>query len=81
MVLTAELFYYTWCRVQCIHTGYLINMATATHQDLKAQQNQLKIEISHLKSPERIARIAKDKLGLAMPSLDQTIVISYQKGL
>ena len=75
VVFIAELFLYTWCRVNCIAVGYDISKETKKHQELIALQNNLKIEMASLKSPERIAKIAKDQLGLIVPSKDQTITI------
>lgn len=71
-----ELLFYTWCRVQCIRTGYEITRETEKHEKLIKRQNNLKIEISRLKSPERIARIAKFELGLALPGPGQVIVVN-----
>ena len=75
VVFIAELFLYTWCRVNCIGVGYEISKATQEQQELIALQNNLKIELASLKSPERLAKIAKDQLGLIVPSKDQTIVL------
>ncbi|MCF8067312.1 MAG: cell division protein FtsL [Desulfobacterales bacterium] len=70
-----ELLFYTWCRVQCVRTGYEIANETRRHQQLEMLQNNLKIEITHLKSPERISKIAEKKLGLVTPTPEQMIVI------
>lgn len=75
VVFIAELFLYTWCRVNCIDVGYEISKETKKQDELIALQNNLKIELASLKSPERIAKIAKDQLGLKAPTKSQTIVI------
>jgi cell division protein FtsL len=75
VVFISELFLYTWCRVNCIGVGYDISKETKKQQELIALQTNLKIELASLKSPERIAKIAKDQLGLIVPSKDQTITI------
>jgi len=75
LFLIAELFFYTWCRVQCVRTGYEISKENTEHRRLLMLQKNLKIEIARLKSPERIANIAKTQLGLVMPSARQTILI------
>lgn len=74
-IFLAELLFYTWSRVQCIETGYEISSATKHHQDLITLQNNLKIELASLKSPERIAKIAKNQLGLITPTIEQMIII------
>jgi cell division protein FtsL len=75
VVFITELFLYTWCRVNYIDVGYEISKETKKQNELIALQNNLKIELASLKSPERIAKIAKDQLGLKAPTKSQTIVI------
>ena len=75
IIFIAELFLYTWCRVNYIDMGYEISKETNKQNELIALQNNLKIELASLKSPERIARIAKYQLGLKAPTKSQTIVI------
>ena len=74
VIFIAELFLYTWCRVNYIDTGYEISKETKKQHELIALQNNLKIELASLKSPERIARIARHH-GLSVPTKSQTIVI------
>jgi cell division protein FtsL len=74
-VFIVELFTYTWCRVNCISVGYEISKETKKQHELIAFQNNLKIELASLKSPERIAKIAKNQLGLKVPTKRQTIII------
>ncbi|MFC1817311.1 hypothetical protein ACFL0M_15585 [Thermodesulfobacteriota bacterium] len=74
-IFITEMLAYTWSRVQCVRFGYDIS-ATIDHQrDLQLLQNNLKIESARLKSPERIAKIAKDRLGLRIPRPEQMIII------
>lgn len=70
-----ELFSYAWCRVQCIRVGYEISGAVADHKKELAIRNNLKIELARLKSPQRVARIAREQLGLITPKPEQTIII------
>jgi cell division protein FtsL len=70
-----ELFFYTWCRVNNVGLGYVVASETDKQSKLLAYQNNLKIELARLKSPERIARIAQEQLGLSMPRAGQTIVM------
>ena len=71
----ALLLVYTWCRIQSVQTGYEISNAVKINEKRIARNNNLKIEHAYLKSPERIARKAKEKLGLVMPTAKQIIVI------
>lgn len=74
-VFLTQLLFFTWCRVQTIGTGYEISKETQRRQDLINFQNNLKIELARLKSPERIAKIAKNQLGLITPTPEQMIII------
>lgn len=74
-IFIAELLLYTWCRVQCTQLGYEITRATELQQQRLRLQNSLKIEMARLKSPARIASYARQRLGLKMPSPEQTVVL------
>jgi len=69
------LLFYTWCRIQCVQTGYEISKAVKINKKRMARNNNLKIEHAYLKSPERIAKKAKEKLGLIMPTAKQIIIL------
>jgi cell division protein FtsL len=71
----SELFLYTWSRVQCVGIGYEISKAAARQKEFVAFQNNLNIELASLKSPARIAEIAKTRFGLKMPTSEQMITI------
>ena len=71
----AELLFYTWCRVQCVQIGYEITKQSAVNRKRITLQNNLKIELARLRSPERISNIASMQLGLVMPKSNQTIVM------
>lgn len=74
-IFIAELFLYTWCRVQCTRIGYEIPKETEHYRSLLTLQNNLKIELASLKSPERIEKIAKQQLGLTIPTPEQMVII------
>jgi len=71
----AELLFYTWCRVQYVRVKYEIQEQTTRIRKLSAMQDNLKIELARLKSPQRIAKIARTQLGLVTPTPKQIIVI------
>ncbi len=75
LVGVAEMLFYTWCRVQCVRTGYQIAQESRRQQELTRFQNNLNIELARLKAPENISRIARDKLSLAMPEPQQMVVV------
>jgi cell division protein FtsL len=75
VVFIGELLFYTWCRVQYTRTKYDIAKQVKSVQQLSAMRDNLKIELARLKSPRRIAKIAREQLGLISPSAKQTIVM------
>lgn len=75
VVFITEMLLYTWSRVQCLRQGYGMSVAIEKQRELQQQQNNLKIELAHLKSPERITKIARERLGLRPPKPEQTVII------
>ena len=69
------LFFFTWCRVQSQDIRFEINAERIEQKELSRLQNQLRIEIERLKTPERIGKIAREKLGLYPPKPKQVIVL------
>ena len=74
-IFLMELLFFTWCRVQTIGAGYEISKEAKRQQDLITLKNNLKVELARLKSPERIAKIAKNQLGLITPTPEQMMII------
>jgi cell division protein FtsL len=70
-----ELLFYTWCRVQSIQVQYEISELADNQDRLVMMQDNLKIELARLKSPQRISKIAKEQLGLILPTNKQLILV------
>ena len=74
LVFIAELFAYTWCRVQSVRMGYEIAAETKTYEQQRTIRKNLDIELARLKAPNRIEALGR-KLGLAPPAPRQIIVM------
>ena len=74
LVFIAELFAYTWCRVQSVRVGYEIAAATRTYEQQRTIRKNLAIELARLKAPNRIEALGR-KLGLAPPATRQIVVM------
>jgi cell division protein FtsL len=74
-IFIGELLVYTWSRVQYTQAGYDISRAVREQQRLLAVQEELKVELARLKSPERLARIAESSMGLKRPTSRQMVVV------
>ena len=68
-------FGYVWCRVQVVHLGYKLSGAHRIHTQLLNDSKKLHLELARLKAPERVERIAIEKLGLNRPSKEQIVVL------
>ncbi len=75
LLIMGEFFLYAWSRVQCTKMGYEIIREENKYKNQINVRNNLQIEIARLKSPKRISRIAKTRLGLIMPAPKQTIIL------
>lgn len=75
VVLTAELFVFTWSRVQCTSVGYALTHQQDEHNRLLSLEKKLRIERAHLMSPDRISDLATRKMGLQMPEQNQILTI------
>ena len=73
--LIAELLGYTWVRVQCVRVGYEIAVLNRETLRLNELQDNFKLELARLRSPQRITKIAREKLGLTMPAPRQMMVL------
>ena len=74
-IFIVEFFLKTWCGVQCIQTGYEISVAMKKQQNLMNMQKNVTIELVHLRSPQILMKIAKEKFELTIPEPDQVIII------
>jgi cell division protein FtsL len=74
-VFITEMLGYTWARNQCVQVGYEISALGKEQQRLNELQANLRVELARLKAPQRITKIAQEKLGLTLPTPKQTIVM------
>lgn len=65
--------FYIWSRIQIVEYGYSINDLTLKQEKLIEENKKLKVEVATLKSPERIEKIAQEKLGMQTPTTGQMV--------
>ena len=75
IILTLELFVFTWSRVQCTSVGYELTRQQDEHSRLLSLERKLIIERAHLRAPDRIAMIARERMGLRIPEQNQILTI------
>ncbi|HET8580593.1 MAG TPA: cell division protein FtsL [Nitrospiraceae bacterium] len=70
------LLLYVWERVEIVRIGYQIERLKVKKVALERERDELQVKLSALTSPERIARVATEKLGLVPPQRGQVILVN-----
>ena len=60
-----------WSRVQIVQYGYEINDLRKKQLELTEQGKKLKVEVATLKSPQRLEKMAVEKLKMLPPKQEQ----------
>ena len=69
---------YVWTRVQVVESGYRLRKLEEQQDRLKEANRSLLVEAATLKSPQRMAQIAK-QLGLQRPMENQIVFLKKDK--
>ena len=64
-----------WCRVAVINAEYKISTLEASVRKISGNLQTLQIEVSSLRQPQRIARIARNELGLVVSDPNRVITV------
>ena len=82
VIITAGLclvFFFVWERVDIVRLGYHIERLKAQKVLLERERDQLQVKFSALTAPERIAKVATDKLGMVPPQQGQVLIVHPQQ--
>lgn len=74
-VFLGEFYCFAWTSTKHRDISYAITNQKAEYKRLLIRQKNLKIEVAVLKTPQRIERLARVKMGLKTPSQNQIITI------
>lgn len=69
------LFVYLWSRVNVVQYGYELSMVNSERAEFMEKNRRLRVELTKLKSPQRIELVATEELGLVYPRGEQVILI------
>ena len=72
-------FVFVWERVDVVRLGYQIERLKIQKVLLERERDQLQVKFSALMAPERIAKVATEKLGLVPPQQGQVLIV-HQPG-
>lgn len=68
-------FVFVWERVDVVRLGYQIERSKSQKILLERERDQLQVKFSSLAAPERIAKVATEKLGLVPPQQGQVLMV------
>lgn len=68
-------------RYRVLRTGYAIGEKLAEKRELEEEARKLRLELSLLRSPERVERLAREKLGMVRPDPERIRVVHTQSQL
>lgn len=64
---TSAALAHVWVRLQVVRLGYQISHETEREKRLQQVHRKLQVERALLRSPERLERLARERLSLTMP--------------
>ena len=68
-------FVFVWERVDVVRLGYQIERLKTQKILLERERDHLQVKFSTLSAPERIAKVATEKLGLVPPQQGQVLMV------
>lgn len=75
------LLFYLWPNVELLRNGFQYNGLLSQKERLVEENKALRLEISALKSMDRIERIARGRLNMAYPKKDQLFYVKVNNNL
>lgn len=78
LAVMALLLLYVWERVDIVRAGYHIERLKSKKVLLQRERDELRVKVSALTAPERIARAAAEKLGMIPPQQGQVILVKVE---
>ncbi|MCH6558004.1 MAG: cell division protein FtsL [Nitrospirae bacterium] len=66
---------FVWERVDVVRVGYHIERLKSEKAALERERDELRVKLSGLTAPDRIARVAMGQLGMVRPRQGQVILV------
>ena len=73
LCLASAGFFKAWVAGRYIHEGYAVSASISEQKRLLAERDQFRTEILCLRSPERIEALARNELGMDVPTPDRLL--------
>ncbi len=66
---------FVWERVDVVRVGYQIERLKSEKAALQRERDELRVKLSGLTAPDRIARVAMGQLGMVRPRQGQVVLV------
>jgi cell division protein FtsL len=73
LILIVAAFVQVHAKLTAVELGYALSAAASEHQQLLTDQHSLQVEVATLRSPQRLRKLAVEKLGLVEPNSTQLL--------
>ncbi len=73
-------FVFVWERVDMVRVGYHIERLKHDKVLLERERDELRVKVSALAAPHRIAKVAAEKLGMTPPQPGQVVMVQTVPG-
>jgi cell division protein FtsL len=78
VVVTSMILLFVWERVDVVRLGYQIERLKSQKVLLERERDELRVRLSSLTAPERIARAASEKLSMVLPEKGQVVLVHLE---
>lgn len=75
MGLLAFVLGYVWERVDIVRVGYKAEQLKTQKIKLERERDELSVKLAALSAPDRVAKVAREKLGMVQPQQGQIVVV------
>ncbi len=80
VLLMGSVLLYVWERVEIVRLGYHVERLKTKRVVLQRERDELQVKLSALSAPDRLARVATDRLGLVPPRQGQVVLVAVKPG-
>ena len=78
LAVISLLLLYVWERVDVVQVGYRIELLKMKNAVLERERDGLQVQLSGLASPDKIAKVAGEKLGMVPPQQGQVWFVKLE---
>ena len=76
--IVCVLLLYVWERIDVVQVGYHLEQLKSKKVALERERDELRLKVSTLTSPDRIAKAAAEKLGMLPPQQGQVRLVRLE---